>query len=232
MQIPVSLRLEKLSQFLEYFRVALGTSGYRSEGSFQPDRRFVEKVYCSITVPSRGETPITWTVTWNPDGTLAPFDVVAEKGAPDGWQKVVEDIIRNALVSTVNAAKEKIFLRHQFAYFGPMLDGEYYIRGFRLAPAIPDDKNDPVSERVVFIDHYVEAVDRMQAISIGQIRASQIASLLSVFLGVGFYSIPTEKRWVLTGQDSKCLQLGFISPIPNPSTMPQKGVECRLGQMR
>jgi hypothetical protein len=82
---------------------------------------------------------LTFTLNWNFDGTLADITAEAEEGAPHDWQERVHEWIRNALVETINARRERHFSNHRFAYLGPVLDGEYYMAGFRLAPAVFPD---------------------------------------------------------------------------------------------
>ena len=83
----------------------------------------------------------------------------------------------------------------------------------------------------VFLDHWVEAVDSSQSISIGMANADRIMVLLSFFVGIGFYRIPIVKKWVLTEPGiSKRFQLGFHSRTPYPTAMPGKGKQCRLGK--
>ena len=245
MKIPIELKADKVSEFLDYLRVEIESIGpnWHGEGSFNDDGQFVERVFWSVSKPGYEDSQIVLTVTWKTDGTLEPIVADVKGEAPDTWGSLVEETILRAVVATVNAKRERFFSRYAFAYIGPPLDGEYYIPGFmskfRIAPAVYPDDEQAFNERILYIDLYTEGIDRPQAHLIGKVHAEQIAALLSVFLGVGIYSIPPlEHRWVYIDSENmhrktcKRYRLGFISPTPPPSTMPKKGVECPLGCIR
>jgi hypothetical protein len=228
---PVSA--EHTSRFLDYLNVALMRSGFEgSECSRLPDGSFQEHFRCSLPISSGDSIPAVWMITLKADGTLAPFEVSVAEGAPEGWERVVEDLMRKTLVAVINGVNGRYFQRHFFAYIGPPLDGEYYVTGFRIAPSQPIGGFPfGTGEEVIIIDLEAEGVDLSHAYSLGKAQAKKIASLLSVFLDVGFYTIPTsEARWVYYGDDGcKAFQLGYKSSIPKPSAMPHKGVECTPG---
>ncbi len=151
-----------------------------------------------------------WNFTWNTDGTLDAIEVEADTEPANGWEESINEIFQRAFVSTIEAKKVKVFRRNQFAYFGPPLDGEYYISGWRLAPANPENSV-PFHEQVIYLDRYVEAIDKAHTIPIGMVEARRIATLLSLFLDKGFYSVQPEHRWVILGEGkAEFLQLGYI----------------------
>jgi hypothetical protein len=235
LRFNVPIQPDKTRFFMEYFQTELdGLGEQRGRGSGQPDGSYMEILECTVPIHDGTKVPISWTVTWRPDSTLQPIEVSAADDAPDEWQKVVYELIQRVLVDTLNQATQRFFRREQFAYIGPNLDGEYYISGFRLAPAIPNDEINYGSEQIVYIDQNIDAPAIHHGIALAQLRAKQIASLLSVFLGVGIYVIQPEQRWVLTrseaGFESKRLQLGYQSITPSPASMPEKGVECPPGR--
>ncbi len=150
---------------------------------------------------------------------------------PDRWEKLARDLIHESLIATINAKREKIFCRYTYAYIGPPLEGAYYISGFRIAPAIyKDDEQWLIDERIIYIDIYEKGIDKIHAQAIGKVHVERIVALLSVFLGIGIYSIPTERRWVLKGTEPcQRHQLGYHDSRPVPSEMPKKGEDCPLG---
>jgi len=234
MLIPISLSAEKTTQFLEYFNLAIRRGDFEgSSGSYLPDGSVTETVRCALTVPPDIKVPAAWTITLAPDGALAPLDVNVDTPAPVGGQHAAEGVVRDVLVSVLESPKTKILHREEFAYIGQPLDGEYYITNFRISPSQPVF-NDPfcLSENILLIDHYAEAVGVLQAHAIGRVQAQKFASLLSVFLNVGLHKIPTtEHRWVYDAEDSSnCFQLGYRSTIPKPASMPHKGTECNPGK--
>jgi hypothetical protein len=141
-------------------------------------------------------------------------------------------MVRQALVATINPDQEKVFIRQAFAHIGHPLDGEYWLPGFRLAPG--SLQHPFVAERVLHIDQTVTALDWWRAHAIGALQAKRIAALLSVFLGVGLYQIPSYHQWVIEPHEdgsvvSRCLQRGYIDPAPALKEMPRKG-EQPLGK--
>ncbi len=233
MEVPLEISEEKVPLFLDYLRLAIeGLQPVRGEGSIDNAGRFTQRLECLLDV-GQEHVPLTWTIVVNPDDTLEPIVVNAENVPAEVWEKPVRALIDKTLVATINERKERFFLRTQFAHTGWLLDGEYYLPGFRLAPAFTESE-DFISEKIAWIDLNVDAIDRMQANSIGWANAHRIASLLSLFLGVGFYAIQPEKRWVYDRDTEtlRCLQLGYFSPTPAPTQMPKKNTEARPGGFR
>jgi hypothetical protein len=231
--VPTPVSAENTSRFLDYLSVSLSKFKFEGgEGSHLPDGGFQEKFRCLLPITSEYEIPAVWTITLKSDGTLAPFEVSVDESAPEEWQRVVEDTIRNTLVDLINGISGKFFQRHFFAYIGPLLDGEYYITDFRIAPSQPTSAFPfGLGEEILIIDLEAEGINPAHALALGRVQAKKIASLLSVFLNVGFYTIPTaESRWVYYGDDGcKCFQLGYKSSIRMPSEIPRNGIECKAG---
>jgi len=231
-ELPIKIDPNKAKYFFDYLVVKLESKGtFRSEGSLKDNDQFEEKLYWSILDDEFKDGQIIFIVKWNPDATLEPMIVDKTGNLPEKWEKLARDLIDETLVATINAKREKIFCRYTYAYLGPPLDGEYYISGFRIAPAVfPDDDIMLIDERIIYIDIYEKGIDKVHTQAIGKVHVEQIVSLLSVFLSIGIYSIPTERRWVVKGTEPcKRHQLGYHDIKPIPSEMPKKGQVCSLG---
>ena len=234
MKIPLELSPKNVPLFLDYFDSSLSEAGFtQSHGSYLQNGKYRVRVCRTTSSPGDGLGPVELAITRNIDGTLDPIEVFPPGPSDERLLGEVRSLVDEALVRALNGATEKFFHRHRLAYFGPRLDGEYWISGWRLAPTIPDDHGDFTSERLVDLDMNVSAIDRHHSIALGRLQGDRIASLLSLFVGVGFYRIPSEKRWVLhnDGRPER-LQLGYTSGRTIPSEMPGKGSECRLGGYR
>jgi len=232
-EIPVPIELPKLAHFMDYLRAALMNSGLTgTRAGFDKEDRFIQIAECSLPVPGQPDAAIVWLITINPDGTLAPLTAIATNSTSPGWERAAERVILTCVTAALNEKKERYFFRHTFGHLGWSLDGAYYISDFRLAPAFTDA--DYLLEKIAFIDHYVEAVDPLQAHDLSRIKANQTASLLSVFLDTGFYTLSGALfQWVIEDHETaRCLQRGYIHPKPHPSEMPKKGTECALGTPR
>ena len=232
LKIPNINSPEKAGEFLQYLRMELEKFGdWRGHGQRQQDGSFVSRVECQIGNDAGELTPTTWEFVWAKNESLSSISVEAPSESPGWWNDGVNSAYQSALASALSADKTKFFRRHQFAYIGTNLDGEYWIAGWRIAPAIPDDEIQFLDERIVFLDHWTEAVDLQQAGSIARVKADKIMVLLSLFSGIGFYRIPIEGKWVITGDnESKRYQLGYRHGTPSPDEMPKKGTEGRPGK--
>ena len=230
LQIPKNRN--KAVEFLQYLRAEFNKSkGWSSEGQRNQDGTFIERGQITFNRDSAERVLTYWEFEWDAKGYLSSITVEAPPESLTWWKDVVNSVYQNALAAAVSADKEEFFRRDQFAYMGPNLDGEYWIARWRIAPAIPDDEGEWFTERIVFFDHRVEAVDRNQSIAMGQVEADRMMVLLSLFINIGLYRIPVENKWVYTGPaESKRYQLGYHSDTPYPKTMPKKGGECRLGK--
>ena len=227
----IKISAEIAEEFYDYFHSVLeaeSTGHVRGSGRFEPDGRYVASESTSLTTPTGESVSAVWTVTWSPDGSLGPIEVTPENGPAGEWRGAVDTIWDKVFTATKNEQKVAAFQRDVFAYFGPVLDGEYYISGWRIAPADQDDEGFMPDERIMYLDHNAKGVDVNHAHLIASARADRIASLLSLFLDIGLYRIPVERRWVLGDGTSERRQLGHMGP--RPTTMPKKQQECRAGE--
>lgn len=235
---------EKQRLFLDHFNSTLrarssassGTAMIRDDGTFESS---------TINVHTIGDEQVilTWTVTKSSDGMLQHISVNSDDPSKDEaiWKDTANDIVKSARTAALAEKKSRFFQRRLVYYVGTQLDGEYWLPGFRFAPAYPND-TDPYlihAERPVFIDMNIDAIDLQNAISIAQERARRYAARMSLLLNVGLYQADHVHRWVIlhgqdnipsnTKQKNIRLQLGYI-PKENADRMPEKGKLCQLGR--
>ena len=226
-------------EFIDQFNAALrrisnggeGSGGFNRDGSFEA---------CVIGVYRLGlgiEPRLTWTMRKPPDGTLSTVAVEIDQRKPvQGWERLAAELVASALSATRAVSRSTFFKRASYSYIGPALDGEYWLPGFRLGPAIPNDTepSSQFSERWVDIDMNVDAIDATHAEGLAGERARRLAARLSLLLDLGFERPPFEFRWVMVRgradsfENRRC-QVMFNPSDPHPSAMPEQGALCPLG---
>jgi len=243
MEIPLNLPSgDRQQEFIDQVNAALRriSSGSSGSGGFGADGSFEASATGVYRFESGMEPQLTWTLRKAPEGTLSTVGVVAvQPNPPTGWDQAAQRLVTAALAATVAGTRKRFFQRISFAYVGPALDGEYWLPGFRLAPAIPDDAEpaSPLVERWVDVDMNVDAIDAQHASAIAGERGRRIAARLSLLLDLGFERPPLEFRWVMVRQDDdrfesiRC-QIMFRRADQQPSAMPDKGALGPLGRFR
>jgi hypothetical protein len=242
MEITLDLTKEKCDVFQEYLHAAIrkltgspfgppGSSGYRSDG------RYV--ITMSIDLPVESEViALQLIMTIEPDGSLKKieFHPTTDGIADSKWNVHASKFITGVITSAFSKNLDCFFIRSTFCRTGSDLDGEYWLPGFRFAPAISENEQSYLvnAERYLYIDQEVDAIDQMHASDIASERALQYSARLSLILDTGLYKPPRGMKWFLENKEneglvSKLEHLGFKQP-PWPDKMPEKGVECRLGK--
>lgn len=178
-----------------------------------------------------GSITLEWTLQFSSDGTLRHLRVdSADPQHSDGaWQEEARQLVISALTGALGEKGMRFFGRVPFYYIGPNLDGEYWLPGFRFAPALPDDEKPRTVnyERVVFIDLNVDAIDREHAHLLATAAARTHSARLSFLLDLGLSRpSPSQFRWV--GKER--LPLGFRLGAETPDRMPEKSELCHLGK--
>jgi hypothetical protein len=239
MQIPINIPGgEKQREFLDQFNAALrqisnggeGTADFLSDGSFEAAFTGSFRLGPGIDVP------LMWRVHKTPTGTLASIEVSPAGEITEPWEAMASQLVTSALTAALGTTRTRFVRRASFGYVGPALDGEYWLPGFRVGPAVPDDEvpASPMVERWVDIDMTLEAIDLTHAEAIAGERGRRVAARLSLLLDVGFERRPFEFRWVMVPTDGdrfanqRC-QTMFQPKAPAPLVMPAKGKLCRLG---
>jgi len=226
-------------EFIDQFNAALRriSNGGESSGGFSPDGSFEAFVTGLYRLEPGIEPRLTWTMRKTPDGMLSTVAVeLDQRDSVQGWDRLAEQLVESALAATRAVSRKRFFQRASYSYIGPALDGEYWLPGFRLGPAIPTDTEptSQVSERWVDIDTNVDAIDATHAGALAGERARRIAARLSLLLDLGLERPPFEFRWVMvrgrddTFENRRC-QVMFNHPDQQPSAMPEQGALCPLG---
>ncbi len=240
MEIPLNLLPDESQQeFIDQFNAALRriSNGGEGSGGFNLDGSFEASVMSVYRLGPGIEPRLTWTMRKAPDGTLSTIAVEIEPRNPaQGWEQLARELVASALSATRAVSRRTFFKRASYSYIGPALDGEYWLPGFRLGPAIPNDTepSSQVSERWVDIDMNVDAIDGTHAEALAGERARRIAARLSLLLDLGFERPPFEFKWVIvrgkddTYENRRC-QVMFNHPDQQPSAMPKQGALCTLG---
>lgn len=242
MEITLDLTKEKCEVFQEYLHAAIrkltgspfgapGGSGYRSDG------RYV--ITISIDLPVESEVIATQLImAIEPDGSLKKIEFQSTADGIDvsKWNIYASNFITGVITSAFSKNLSRIFIRSIFCRTGSDLDGEYWLPGFRFAPAMPEDEQSYLSnaERYLYIDQEVDAIDQMHASDIASQRALQYSARLSLILNTALYKPPRGMKWFLEdkgieGLVSRLEHLGF-NPSSWPDKMPKKEGECRLGR--
>ncbi|MBQ0933673.1 hypothetical protein [Ideonella alba] len=209
-----------------------GTAGTSEDGTY-----FTQVTGAFLVDQSNVE--LTWTLRKTPDGTLTTLSIAASDAAGDSraWQTAAYEFATSVLAATLADKRVKFFRRSLFFYLGPQLDGEYWLPGFRFAPAFPEDDQPHLinAERVVSIDQEILAIDDMQAYALAEESSRRHAARLSLLLNVGLYRAEHSMRWVLPttqgvpATESIRYHLAFSRPEAALTAMPEKGARCPLG---
>jgi hypothetical protein len=241
MHIDLDLPSHRQRLFLDHFNSALRSVSTSTSGSagFREDGTFESSVTADFPV---GEEKIvlTWTMTKSEDGSLQSIDMTSVDPVKEEtiWKDAVYDFVTSVLSAALVDRQYPFFHRRLFNYIGTQLDGEYWLPGYRLAPAYPDDPEPQLFgvERILAIDMNVKAIDEHSAHAIADEMAKRHAARLSLLLNVGLYQTQPEFRWVILkteegeGFDSERYQLGFSKSDMYIDRMPKKGEICSLGK--
>jgi hypothetical protein len=231
---------QRQRQFLDHFNSTLRSISSASSGSagFEADGTFRAETNSVFALPS-GEMPLTWSVVRSPQAELLAIEVEPsgrEVPAPS-WSADAQSLVTKALAATLADRQQLFFQRSLFNYVGPALDGEYWLRGFRFGPLLPNDEHPTVvnAERLVVIDMDVNAVDQHHAASIARERALRHTARLSLLANIPLYNTLPELRWGASHTDSgigesQRFQLGYFGPAYNVIAMPEKSALCRPGK--
>jgi hypothetical protein len=244
MEISLNIpRGHRQEQFLDYLNSALRERFLTSCGSVAVTAEGDLQIWVQGTFALHGrQIEMKWQVTKDPSGSLSKLSVQAvDPSVPENdWHTAVYEFVTSVLATTVAEKQQKFFRRTLFYYIGPQLDGEYWLPGYRFAPAYPGDADQYLinAERVVCIDQNIWAIDEDHASVLAEERARRNSARLSLLLNVGLYRHDHEKRWVLPILDGKLasessrFQLGFTHPSLFLKDMPKKGALCNLGSYK
>ena len=241
MRFELNLPRERGRLFLDYLNSRLrerassyaGSEGLNEEGLF-------ETTVAEPSSVSSEAVRLAWRVVSGLDGEVLFVEVTTETSdAPDdGWQTTAREFMTSVLAAALAEDRTLFFDRRQFHYIATQLDGEYWLPGFRLAPAYPEDPKPHLlnAEHVLTLDMNVKAIDRYDASTIAEELARRHAARLSLLLNVGLYRPSYDLLWVIPvidgapAQRSERCQVSFFGLGPTITEMPRKGQVCPLGR--
>lgn len=244
MDIQLNLpRGQRQQDFLDYLNAALrdrvssytGSVGINSDGDFES----------TLTGPfpiDHESVHLKWRIKKDTKGTLLSIGVEAADGEVSGnrWRAAAHEFTTSVLATAFSDARKTYFRRSFFYYVGPQLDGEYWLPGYRFAPAYPGDPEPHLvnAERVISIDQNVAAIDNMHASALADEASRRHAARLTLLLNTELYRAEPNQRWVwplvegIPTTESVRYQLGFQHPAANLSVMPKKNEQCPLGEYK
>jgi hypothetical protein len=159
------------------------------------------------------------------------YDTLGDNNLHDYIRKLIQD----ALMQALSSAKNKFYRNYHYCYIGEQLDGEYWIKGMRIAPVHFEEKAKKWDniERYISIELNVEAIDDLDADAVGNQLADICAARLSLLLEAGIYPPRKEHKWFLSEsfRDPSILrQTGFYGYGHQTKRMPKKKEFCQAGE--
>jgi hypothetical protein len=245
MSLTVKLNLPRGTRqrhFLDYLNSALRSRipGYNGSASVF-DGFFKSKVSGAFLIDN-ANVPLTWQLVNTLDSTLLHLDVICEDSTvpEESWKTATYELVTSVLTAALAEKQQQFFRRTLFFYIGVQLDGEYWLPGFRIAPAYVADPYPYIinAERVLALDMNINAIDDIHANILASEAARRHAARISLLLDVGLYIPKLEQRWVLPDPEDKTpsesirRNLGFHHLSIHITTMPSKGALCQLGQYK
>lgn len=245
---PIDLQKDKHEIFYIHFNTFFERDEFRSYRNVSPEGNYVQNVICEMEAKDNRRVEVLWSIEKNAEGALQPikFSTKTKNDLLLLKEKAIEEITE-VLVSVINAKEETQFFREKYHYLGKPLHGEYYLPGFRIAPAYPMEEeyieiygqklmNSTRREHVLYIDHEVSGFNTIHLNDKRTYNANLYSALMSLFLDVNLFVPTTQERWVMTYDTGKTtshrLNLGYVDEKPIPNKMPEKGTESRAGETR
>jgi len=228
---------ERSRLFLNYLDVFFQDFRKKSFGSsyFEGDSYFNET---SITGEIDGqEDSLFIRISSDLDGNLQYLEFDDNKNG--AYKEKINKLIIDSLMKSLDDKKETFYRRYHYTYTGPQLDGEYWIKGTRIAPISDDTSNKTWDniERYFSIELNVDAIDGSDADAKGNVESDIIAARLSLLLDVGISAPLTEHKWCIdvsdsTNAKSKIYQTGYYGFGHDLTRMPKKKELMACGQFK
>lgn len=225
----------KQQLFLAYLNSELSKRSLRSQAETEvaPDGSINTTVY-TVFGENLENLELKWLFETSKAGELISVEVTRvvdtiESPCVD-WESAASEIVTRATLSAFNERRTRTVMRRIFYYIGPQLDGEYWFRRVRLAPAL-EDNSFPAAmnlERVVTLDFEVESIDHFDSLYLGAEFSRRAAARFSLLLDVDLYEHAGEQVWVLDDSRNVRLNRG-VCDVPFPTDMPNKGSICSAG---
>ncbi|AJY05891.1 hypothetical protein SB768_25435 [Burkholderia sp. SIMBA_043] len=227
----------KQQLFLTYLNAEFAKRTHRAQAHFEnvkPDS--ILSVVRTTFGGAVSQAELIWSLRTSADGTLAELEVCPastnDEAGNEAWEELAREIIDSALTHAFIESRRTEHRRQVFFYVGPQLDGEYWFRGVRVAPAILDIDSPMLinAERAVVLEFEVEAVDMFDASYLAAEFSRRFAARLSVLLDIDLYEHSFEQVWVMAGTPPVAERLGRgIGQLTGGNFMPKKGEICAAG---
>ncbi|WP_438393613.1 hypothetical protein [Caballeronia sp. DA-9] len=227
----------KQQLFLAYLNSEFAKQAVRSQAALgvTADGSFSTTVH-TVFGENFGQLELQWVFDTSSTGELISVEVSpigeAIYGPVVDWENAAQDIVNSALLSAFNERRTRTVRRQILYYIGPQLDGEYWFRGVRLAPAMLDDPFPALlnAERVVALDFEVDSIDERDASYLASEFSRRLAARFSLLLDVDLYEYTGEQVWVLLPEGSRSERFSRgVFNVPVPTSMPGKGNICGAG---
>lgn len=236
-----SLSLEQSKEFVDHFNANIrkkndtllgptGSTNFDNDGA---------TVYLDDTIVVDEERfTICWKLRMKHTGELLSASVERTENAPKGiLEKKAYEFLNSILIHTISSNRQRFYIRtHYTCMSGSNLEGEYWIKGKRVAPQFPEDNSSLIdAERYIVLDQEVDAIDGQHAREIAEHRAYQYACRISLLTEVGLQKPKFEYRYCLKNFNGEIVQERESTQHIDrwqPSTMPAKAELCDLGQFR
>lgn len=218
--------------FIKYLDALLHRNKLSSRGSsYFDDDKFINDSQIEVEINGAKSVLIIRIVS-SKEGVLEyiEYDPLGEN-----LHDYIRKLIQDALMQALSSAKKKFYRNYHYCYFGEQLDGEYWIKGVRVAPVHFDETTKIWGniERYISIEVEVEAIDNLDADAVGNQIADIYAARLSLLLDIGVYPPRKEHKWFLSEvvrEPSVLRQTGFYGYGHQTKRMPKKKEFCKAGE--
>ncbi|MEC8056622.1 MAG: hypothetical protein VX136_05730 [Pseudomonadota bacterium] len=205
--------------FLEFRKQSFGSSYFYEDS-------FVNETTISGTIDGKNENFFIRIVS-DLNGNLKYLEFDDNKHGE--YKEKIKNLIIDSLMKSLDGKKKTFYRRYHYTYIGPQLEGEYWIKGARIAP-IHDDEDNKVwdnVERYFSIELNVSAIDEPDADAKGNVESDIIAARLSMLLDVGISQPIVEHKWCIDvnnreDRKSKLYQTGYHGFGHSLKCMPKK----------
>jgi hypothetical protein len=241
MDIPLNIpRGPRQSEFVDYLNAAIRqrTTSYAGSTRVNTEGLFESAATVPFPVDQR-MIPLTWRLTKDGSGTLLKLSIESTdpQATDPTWTTAVLEFVTSVLATALAERRQRYFRLSIWYYIGPQLDGEYWLPGYRFAPAFAADPHPYLvnGERAVCVDQEVNAIDDQHASALADEAARRHTARLSLLLNAGIYGADHALRWGRVAfsdvpkPESERFQHGFSHPSLRLSEMPKKGQECAAG---
>lgn len=209
-------------------RSASGTASFADDGSFV-------SISTGVFDLEGEQRTVEWRVASSQAGGVRSVAVSCRDADAGAVSSFAEEIVRVALANALSNMLSPFFHRRLATYVGPALSGEYWLPGFRFAPALPNDSDRQRIdlERPIVLDFEVSAIDRHQSFVLAAALQAAYLRRLSLLSQIAIEPIAHEWVWVTTESSgtfaSERKHRGFFHPSVAAESMPAKGASCPLG---